>query len=583
MNGHPLSTASQPAATAGWAAFDAYDGKRRGGLAFDSNASWLADFVPSSYRQGSLPVYHGDGRSLSPLKRIRKILLRNFPFLEPILLPRQRSLTRPTANDPWAGLPSGDAVRFVLLCALWYTSSALSSNTGKAIMNQFRYPVTLTFVQFGFVALYCLLFMSPFIQFSKLRSPTKAILKSTFPMGCFQVGGHIFSSMAISRIPVSTVHTIKALSPLFTVAAYALLFGVSYSAQTYISLLPLTVGVMLACSFDMSASNAIGLLCAFGSALVFVSSNIFFKKIMPTNNAGGSNGTSHKLDKLNLLFYSSSMAFILMIPIWVYTDLPILLASTPGNVAHPSHPGPVHTSLTYYFFTNGTVHFLQNVLAFVLLARTSPVTYSIASLLKRVAVICAAFLWFSQRVHPVQAVGILMTFVGLYMYNKAVKKGDVDRGERKARRVERAWEGGLPQTKNEVESDTERTAFVQVEPVQMQAYSRPNAHAHAHPHIHGFSQSRPHPNLHIDTTPQPLSHYEHSKKGDDKGPAGSPTNSYPSPPPSLDSPPSHSPVSASRGPWPTKRRGTINGLGHMPEFRQEGPFLEGPRTGIIAA
>jgi solute carrier family 35 protein E1 len=28
-------------------------------------------------------------------------------------------------------------------------------------------------------------------------------------MAAFQVGGHIFSSLAISRVPVSTVHTIK--------------------------------------------------------------------------------------------------------------------------------------------------------------------------------------------------------------------------------------------------------------------------------------------------------------------------------------------------------------------------------------
>jgi hypothetical protein len=28
-------------------------------------------------------------------------------------------------------------------------------------------------------------------------------------MGMFQVGGHMFSSIAISKIPVSTVHTIK--------------------------------------------------------------------------------------------------------------------------------------------------------------------------------------------------------------------------------------------------------------------------------------------------------------------------------------------------------------------------------------
>lgn len=98
---------------------------------------------------------------------------------------------------------------FILLCGLWYASSALSSNTGKAILNQFRYPITLTFVQFGFVVFYCFLFMSPLVRFSKLQKPTWAIIRSTLPMGLFQVGGHIFSSIATSRIPVSTVHTIK--------------------------------------------------------------------------------------------------------------------------------------------------------------------------------------------------------------------------------------------------------------------------------------------------------------------------------------------------------------------------------------
>lgn len=115
------------------------------------------------------------------------------------------------ASRSLTSAPSSTAsnITFVLLCGLWYTTSAISSNTGKAILNQFRYPITLTFVQFGFVAFYCLLFMSPLVRFSRLRMPTKIIVQSTFPMGLFQVGGHIFSSIAISRIPVSTVHTIK--------------------------------------------------------------------------------------------------------------------------------------------------------------------------------------------------------------------------------------------------------------------------------------------------------------------------------------------------------------------------------------
>ncbi|THU92724.1 TPT-domain-containing protein [Dendrothele bispora CBS 962.96] len=429
----------------------------------------------------------------------------------------------------------------MLLCGLWYTSSALSSNTGKSILTQFRYPITLTFVQFGFIALYCLLFMSPIVGFSRLRRPTKAIVQSTLPMGMFQVGGHVFSSMAISRIPVSTVHTIKALSPLFTVAAYALLFGVSYSTKTYISLLPLTFGVMLACSFDMSASNAIGLLCAFGSAVVFVSSNIFFKKIMPSNSNGGTSQPAHKLDKINLLFYSSGMAFLLMIPIWLYYDLPIFMSSS-TNVAHPSHGHSTPHSVYYYFFTNGTVHFAQNIIAFIILSSTSPVTYSIASLIKRVAVICIAIVWFAQTVHPVQGFGIMLTFGGLYMYNNA--KGDVERGEKKMRRVEAAREMMLPTTKADARlmSGTETPPSEPFLPASESAESSALGSAttmHGRPRAPSYHNGHVHPpnNLSVKITPPVFTSSKHSPKD---GRVISPTDSYPSPPPSLDSPISES-------------------------------------------
>ncbi|KAG9016718.1 suppressor of loss of ypt1 [Tulasnella sp. 427] len=359
----------------------------------------------------------------------------------------QPASTAPASSSSSQPLFTSSMLRFVSLCMLWYASSALSSNTGKQIMNQFKYPVTLTFVQFGFVSGYCLLFANPWLGFTKLRKPTKAILRNTLPMAVFQVGGHIFSSMAISRVPVSTVHTIKALSPLFTVAAYALLFGVRYSARTYVSLLPLTLGVMLACSFDLTLNNALGLICAFGSAIVFVSSNIFFKKIMPSpGSSSSSTSSSHKLDKLNLLFYSSGLAFLLMIPIWAWSDLARLLDHDHHPPARHSGPAPTH-GVAYYFFLNGTVHWAQNIIAFAILSSTSPVTYSIASLVKRIVVILMAIAWFRQAVHPIQGFGIAMTFAGLWMYNNA--KSDVDKGENKMRRVEARMALALPTSRGE--------------------------------------------------------------------------------------------------------------------------------------
>ncbi|KAL1696780.1 triose-phosphate transporter family-domain-containing protein [Schizophyllum commune] len=476
----------------------------------------------------------------------------SFPSLSDLSL--AKLLGRRDAPQSASGSSADQStVTFVLLCSLWYMSSALSSNTGKAILTQFRYPVTLTFVQFGFVAAYCLLFMSPAVRFARLRTPTRAIIRSTLPMGAFQVGGHMFSSIAISRIPVSTVHTIKALSPLFTVAAYALLFGVSYSAKTYLSLLPLTLGVMLACSFDVSASNYVGLLCAFGSAIVFVSSNIFFKKIMPSTPSGHGQSSTQKLDKLNLLLYSSGMAFLLMIPIWLYYDLAPLL-SAHENPAHVSHPKEGHTtphSVMYYFFMNGTVHFAQNIIAFVILASTSPVTYSIASLIKRVAVICIAIVWFNQSVHPVQALGIMLTFGGLYMYNQA--KSDVERGEKKMQRVEAARELMLPMTKGESkmmngspipsrsvtpnilqaatatgmgqrENSMHGRTRITLPPRHGPSYSPPTLHGKEHP---------PPPQLAPLKIAPPTFTQRHSPVRETR----SPSDSYPSPPLSQDSPP----------------------------------------------
>ena len=324
---------------------------------------------------------------------------------------------------------------------------------------------------------------------------------------------------------------LQALSPLFTVAAYALMFGVRYSAKTYLSLLPLTVGVMLACSFDVSASNLVGLLCAFGSAIVFVSSNIFFKKIMPT----GSSASHHKLDKLNLLFYSSSMAFLLMVPIWVITDLPVFWAmrtAEAGHVRHPAHDATTH-SVAYYTFLNGVVHFAQNIIAFIILASVSPVTYSIASLFKRVAVICIALVWFNQHVHPLQGVGIGLTFFGLWMYNNA--KGDIARGETRRRGVEAVREGVLPSTRTE-----EQMFNAATKSLPPPAYERPPielstalSSGRIQEVFTSPIRSKVHaPSLHIDITPPT------PQKG------AIMVLPYPSPPASLDEPPLAAALSA---------------------------------------
>jgi len=77
-----------------------------------------------------------------------------------------------------------------------------------------------------------------------------------------------------------------------------------------------------------------------------------------------------------------------------------------------------HGPLLLEFIFNGIFHFAQNILAFVLLSMISPVSYSIASLIKRVFVIAVAIVWFGNPTTPLQAFGIALTFVGLYLYDR---------------------------------------------------------------------------------------------------------------------------------------------------------------------
>ena len=309
-----------------------------------------------------------------------------------------------------------------------YLASGLSNTSSKSILNAFPRPVTLTLIQFMFVSGWCIV-LATFARFwpalgrtipglkHHLRYPTREIIVTTSPLAFFQVGGHICSAIATARIAVSLVHTIKGLSPLFTVFAYRALYHIHYSTATYLSLIPLTAGVMLACSAEFRG-NLLGVLSAFGSAIIFVSQNIFAKKLFNQSNAVDADGPGpKKLDKLNLLCYSSGIAFILTFPLWLYSEGMVIVSVylNEGRITIPTsemkHPEDALTgnALAVEFFFNGTVHFSQNIIAFILLSMISPVTYSIASLIKRIFVIVMALIWFGQKTTTVQAVGIGLT------------------------------------------------------------------------------------------------------------------------------------------------------------------------------
>jgi solute carrier family 35 protein E1 len=331
----------------------------------------------------------------------------------------------------------------------------MSSTSSKQILLAFPKPVTLTVLQFGFVSGWCLFLSYLAKKFPILataipalkngvKKPSRDVIMTTLPLTGFMISGHILSSDAISRMDVSLVHTIKGLSPLITVAAYRVIFRVHYSILTYLSLIPLTIGVVLACSTNFRA-NFLGLLSAFASAILFVTQNIVSKKIFNAADlAEKEPSMTKKPDKLNLLCYSSLLALSFTLPIWLWSEGRTILADlfSGATIELSRKPGAFdHGRLTLEYIFNGTFHFTQSLSAFVLLSMVSPVTYSVASLVKRVFVILFSLLWFGNRVTKIQGVGICLTFLGLYLYDRT---SDASRADRRARALQQAPGSLLP-------------------------------------------------------------------------------------------------------------------------------------------
>ncbi|GAO14895.1 uncharacterized protein UV8b_05062 [Ustilaginoidea virens] len=338
--------------------------------------------------------------------------------------------------------------KLVVLCLMWYTSSALTNTSSKSILNAFERPATLTLIQFAFVSSLCVLMAWLASRFPWLRQnvstlkhpiaqPSREVFAATLPLAAFQIGGHLLSSTATAKIPVSLVHTIKGLSPLFTVLAYRIFYDIRYPQATYLSLIPLTIGVMLACSGKANyGGQMLGVLQALLATIIFVTQNIVSKKIFneaAKAEAEGSGSPSKRLDKFNLLCYSSGMAFVVTLPIWFWSEgislVKDLLHDGSLDLSHKKDAMD-HGRLAVEFLFNGVFHFAQNILAFVLLSMVSPVTYSVASLIKRVFVIVLAIVWFRSPTTSVQAVGIAMTFLGLYLYDRTSESNKADRRAR---------------------------------------------------------------------------------------------------------------------------------------------------------
>jgi len=126
----------------------------------------------------------------------------------------------------------------------------------------------------------------------------------------------------------------------------------------------------------------------------------------------------NKYDKLTLLLYCSATGLLLSLPWFLYIEAPHFfkfdssLSSTDISEAQLIH---IPWNL---LIINGFSHFMQSLIAFHLLGAIPTVSYSIASMMKKITVIVVSMIFTGHKITPVQFFGLSLTGVGLYSYDR---------------------------------------------------------------------------------------------------------------------------------------------------------------------
>ncbi|PVU95066.1 hypothetical protein BB560_005892 [Smittium megazygosporum] len=320
-----------------------------------------------------------------------------------------------------------DSFQVIFLCILLYSLSAISGNLLKSILQQFPFPVTLTLIQFFFR--FSFLFVFAILNPSKLHyKVTLENIKQVFIIASIHATGHIINHTAISYAPVSLVYMIKGISPLLTIAICRTLFGMRYSKREYISLIPLVTGVCLT-SFKANGLPLIGFLFSLLGSVTVAAGGIASKHVVSKSQFQAKAHESIPYVKYRVLYYSTITSFFLTLPIWLWSESSKVLSSTSssGILASDNPLSDVDLNSTFSSVIAFKIlllcvfHTFQSFASISLVSITSPVTFSICSLLKRVVIIIASIIWSRQVITTTQFFGLSIFFVGLYLYTFAKK------------------------------------------------------------------------------------------------------------------------------------------------------------------
>ncbi|ESW35494.1 hypothetical protein PHAVU_001G239500 [Phaseolus vulgaris] len=293
------------------------------------------------------------------------------------------------------------------LVAAWY-----SSNIGVLLLNKyllsnygFKYPIFLTMCHMTACSLlsYVAIAWMKVVPLQTIRSRVQFFKISALSLVfCVSV---VFGNISLRYLPVSFNQAVGATTPFFT-AVFAYLITFKREAWlTYLTLVPVVTGVIIASGGEPSFH-------LFGFIICVAATGARALKSVLQGILLSSEG--EKLNSMNLLLYMAPMAVVFLLPATLIMEenvVGITLALARDD-----------TKIIWYLLFNSALAYFVNLTNFLVTKHTSALTLQVLGNAKGAVAVVVSILIFRNPVSVTGMMGYSLTVFGVILYSEAKKR-----------------------------------------------------------------------------------------------------------------------------------------------------------------
>ncbi|KAF2135532.1 uncharacterized protein K452DRAFT_281401 [Aplosporella prunicola CBS 121167] len=267
----------------------------------------------------------------------------------------------------------------------------------KAVLQKFTYPWTLTAIHAGSASLGCyILLLRDHFQLAHLSRHEKFLLGAFSLLFTINIA---MSNVSLALVSVPFHQIMRSTCPVFTILIYRIFYARTYSQGTYLSLIPLILGVGVATFGDYYFST-LGFILTLAGVLLATIKTVVSNRLMTGSLA---------LHPLEILLRMSPLAALQS----------IIYAYFAGELGALSENISTFTALDVLLIAgNGFIAFALNVSSFNANKLAGALTMTVCANVKQCLTILLGIVIFNVKVGIVNGIGIVIALAGAAFYSR---------------------------------------------------------------------------------------------------------------------------------------------------------------------